>query len=116
MSDLFEALERRTHRRVKRQLACKLWIDGRPQDGVVRDLSQTGVRVETQAAAPPGTPVVLVVDAGDGRHFVLRGRACRSRVVPLSLSRLAPGELVLRIQSPPPGCLHELERALEGAA
>ena len=115
MADLFEALERRAHRRVRRQLACKVWVEGRSQDGIVRDLSHGGVRVETDAAVRPGTPVILVVDAPQGRHFVLRGRACRSRAVPLSLARIAPGEVALRLQNPQPSSLRELERALGGA-
>ncbi|HVN38217.1 MAG TPA: PilZ domain-containing protein [Myxococcota bacterium] len=116
MTDLFEALERRAHRRVKRQLACKVWIEGRCRDGIVRDLSHAGVRVETQAAAPAGKPVILVVDSPQGRPVVLRGTACRSRVPPLSLAQLAPAEMALRLQDPAPGSLRELERALGGAA
>ena len=116
MADLFEALERRAHRRVKRQLACKVWIDGGCRDGIVRDLSHGGVRVETQAAAPAGTPVILVLDSPQGRQVVLRGTACRSRVLPLSLAQLAPGELALRLQNPAASSLRELERAPGGAA
>jgi len=116
MADLFEALERRAHRRVKRQLACKVWVDGRCRDGIVRDLSRAGVRVETRAAASAGTPVILVVDSPKGRPVVLRGTACRSRVPPLSLARLAPGEVALRLQDPASSSLQELERALGGAA
>src|SRR5262249_27998873 len=114
MAELFEALERRAHRRVKRQLACKVWIDGRCQDGILRDFSHGGVRVETQAAAPAGTPVILVVASPHGRPVVLRGTACRSRVLPLSLAQLATGEMVLRLQNPAPGPVRE--RARGGAA
>jgi len=116
MADLFEALERRAHRRAKRQLACKVWLDGRCRDGIVRDLSHGGVRVETQASAPAGTPVILVVDSPQGRQVVLRGTACRSRVPPLSLAQLTPREMALCLQNPAPDSLQELERALGGAA
>jgi len=110
MVDLFEALERRAHRRLKRQLACKVWVDGRSCEGIVRDFSHAGVRVETRATAPAGTPVILVVGSSPGRRpVVLRGTACRSRVPALSLAQVAPGELALRLEDRAPGPLREVE-------
>jgi hypothetical protein len=116
MGRFVDALERRAHPRVKRQLACRVVVANQCRSGVLRDLSAHGLCVELQGALPPGDPVFVSLDSPEGWRFVLVGSARRSRPTPLSLAQLAAGELALSLQDPPPSYLRWLEGTRGGAA
>ncbi len=116
MGGFVEALERRVHPRVRRQLPCRVLVAGHCRRGFVRDLSASGVCVEMQGALPLGVPAVVALDSPHEGSFVLEGWAHRSRQAAHSLALLAAAELVLRLQDPPPSYLRWLEGARGGSA
>jgi len=84
--------ERRSDR-IKRRVTCELLVDGRRYRGIVLDLSETGVFVQTEATPTPGAPLRLRFHAADGTAFeveasvarrqvaVTRGRSARAKTI-----------------------------------
>jgi len=96
-----EALERRDCRRVRREVACKLLVDGRCHRGTVRDFSASGLFVETRAVLPRAADAVVSFRTPEGTRFVLDAAIPRPPTTPLSLASLASDGVALRVQDAP---------------
>ena len=110
-----DALERRDHPRVRRQLACKLLVNGRSRSGVVRDVSASGLFVWTRRPPGPRQDLVVSFDTPDGSRLVLEARAPRQSQVANSLAAVDLPGVGLRIQEPPRTWLRWVEGADEGS-
>jgi hypothetical protein len=96
-----EALERRDFRRVRREVACKLLVDGRCHRGIVHDFSASGLFVETRAVLPREADTVVSFRTPEGTRFILEASIPRRPTPPLSLASLASGGVALRVQDAP---------------
>jgi PilZ domain len=88
--------------RIKRRTTCELAVDGRRYRGIVLDLSETGVFVQTEATPTPGAPLQLRFHAGDGTSFEVEASVARRQVAPPQLAGVVRGGLGLRVHTPPP--------------
>jgi hypothetical protein len=79
-----------------------LVVDGRAYRGIVLDLSETGVFVQTEATPAPGARLGLRLYAADGSAYAVEASVARRQVVPPRLASIARGGLGLRVDSPPP--------------
>ena len=50
-----------------KRLSCELWLDGRRHTGIVRDVSELGLFVQTRAKAATGSELELAFPAEGGR-------------------------------------------------
>ena len=89
---------RKGAKREKRRATCELRIAGQPASGILIDISETGLFVQTNAMATPGTEVEVRILA-DARtpeqHF--KTVVARVRRVPSELLSVTPGGLGLKI-------------------
>lgn len=115
MKRLDDALERRTHPRVRRPLDCSLLIGGRSHPGVLKDASPTALLVETEGDLPRASDAIVVVHHGEGRRLVLEASIPFRRTAPRSLSGIAGDGLVLRLIDPPAAYLAWVEAETKGA-
>lgn len=88
--------------RIKRRTTCELAVDGRRYRGIVLDLSETGLFVQTEATPTPGAPLQLRFHAGDGSSFEVEASVARRQVAPPQLAGVVRGGLGLRVHTPPP--------------
>jgi hypothetical protein len=87
--------------RIRRRVTCELQLDGRSYRGIVLDLSETGVFVQTEATPPPGTRVRLRLHTAGGVEFVVEATVARRQVAPPQLASVVRGGLGLRVEDPP---------------
>lgn len=87
--------------RIKRRTTCELAVDGRRYRGIVLDLSETGLFVQTEATPTPGAPIQLRFHAGDGTTFEVEASVARRQVAPPQLAGVVRGGLGLRVHTPP---------------
>jgi hypothetical protein len=106
--------------RVKRRLTCALRHGGKHYNGIVLDLSATGLFVQTSASPGPGDALELELQPPDGRGaLVLQGVAARRRTVPLQMRSVAHGGVGVRLTAAPEtyfNLVAELLRAEVGRA
>jgi hypothetical protein len=72
-------VEKRRKPRQQRRLSCELWIDGKRQTGILRDVSEVGLYVQTRVKAAAGAEVELVF-APEGARPELRVMARVARL------------------------------------
>jgi len=101
--------------RIKRRITCELVSEGRRYRGIVLDLSETGVFVQTEATPAPGSRLRLSFHAGDGTGFDVEASVARRQVAPPQLATVVRGGLGLRVHAPPPAYF-ELMRMSGSAA
>jgi hypothetical protein len=101
--------------RVKRRVTCELAVGGRRHRGIVLDLSETGVFVQTEATPGPGARLQLRFHAGDGTAFEVEGSVARRQVAPPQLAGVVRGGLGLRVHTPPPAYFELLGQTAEEA-
>ena len=106
--------ERRSDR-IKRRVTCELLVDGRRYRGIVLDLSETGVFVQTEATPTPGAPLRLRFHAADGTAFEVEASVARRQVAPPQLATVVRGGLGLRVKTPPPAYFELLGQSAEEA-
>ena len=87
--------------RIRRRVTCELQLDGRSYRGIVLDLSESGVFVQTEATPPPGTRVRLRLHTAGGVEFVVEATVARRQVAPPQLASVVRGGLGLRVEDPP---------------
>jgi len=87
--------------RIRRRVTCELQLDGRSYRGIVLDLSESGVFVQTEATPPPGTRVRLRLRTAGGVEFVVEATVARRQVAPPQLASVVRGGLGLRVEDPP---------------
>ncbi len=87
--------------RIKRRVTCELALGGRAYRGIVLDLSETGVFVQTEATPGPRESVRIKFHAPDGSEFEVDASVARRQVAPPQLSTVVRGGLGLRVEHPP---------------
>lgn len=87
--------------RKKRRMPCHLHVGQTEYNGLVLDLSETGLFIQTGAKAKPGQEVSLVLANAQGERIPLRGEVVRRKAVPVRLLSLAGGGLGVRILAAP---------------
>lgn len=63
-------MEKRRKPRVQRRLSCELWVAGKRHSGIVRDVSELGIYVQTRVRAGSGDAIELVFPAAAGQPEV----------------------------------------------
>jgi hypothetical protein len=95
-------MNKRREPRLKKRLACALWIKGVRQHGIVLDLSSKGLFVQTSAKPSPGEAVrIELVLPGHSKATTLMATVARVRTVPPALLAVAQGGIGLQLQNPP---------------
>src|SRR5262245_7048434 len=101
--------DKRRHPRHVRRIPCELFVRGQRHRGTVVDVSRAGLFVESDAKAPPGTPVTLLIAADQGRtrtEIRVTGRVARSdRIQPAPVAETIGG---LGIEVTQPGAMGRL--------
>ena len=92
-------MERRQAERVKQRLTCELVIGDRNHQGIVLDLSKTGLFVQTSASPPPGERIGVRLRRSDGASVEVEASVARRYRVPQRLVSVARGGVGLRIES-----------------
>jgi hypothetical protein len=93
---------KRREPRMKKRIACALWIKGVRQHGIVLDLSSKGLFVQTSAKPAPGETLrIELVLPGQTRATSLMATVARVRTVPPALLSVAQGGIGLELQNPP---------------
>jgi hypothetical protein len=101
MTQLLESLERRDQKRLRRELACVLLVDGCRHRGLVRDISAWGLFVETPGELPQGSDVVVAFRTPERERFVLEASVPHRRQASRSLTSHSADGVGLCIQDPP---------------
>jgi hypothetical protein len=87
--------------RIRRRVTCELLLDGRSYRGIVLDLSETGVFVQTEATPQPGARLTVRFHAPGGVEIEVAASVARRKVAPRELAGVVRGGLGLRIERPP---------------
>jgi hypothetical protein len=95
-------MPRQRAERIRRRITCELQLDGRSYRGIVLDLSETGVFVQTEATPPAGTHLRIKLHASGGIEFQVDATVARRQVAPPQLASVVRGGLGLRVEDPPP--------------
>jgi hypothetical protein len=98
--------------RVKQRLTCELVIADRCHPGIVLDISETGLFVQTSAAPPPGERVGVILRPSGGAEIDVEASVARRYSVPRRLVSVARGGVGLRIESAPEGYLQLVRTAM----
>src|SRR5262245_27010935 len=93
---------RRRHERVKRRFACEFYAGDQRYRGIVVELSQGGLFVQTDATTRPGTEIeVHLAGAGVVPDMRLRAVVVRRRMVPAPLATAVRRGIGLEILEAP---------------
>ena len=92
-------MERRRAERIKQRLTCELIIGDRRHPGIVLDVSETGLFIQTSASPPPGERARLTLRCPDGTEVEVEASVARRYVIPRRLVSVARGGIGLRIES-----------------
>ena len=109
MRRLVESLERRDYPHARRELPCKLLVNGFRHRGIVRDFSAQGLFVETPGELHQGACAIVSFRTPEGRRFVLEATVPHQRPVSLGLASHTSGGFGLIIQDPPGAYLRWVE-------
>jgi hypothetical protein len=105
-------VEKRRQTRQNRRLSCELRIAGKRHSGIVRDVSEIGIYVQTRVRAAAGDEIELVFPA-EGERAELRVDAHVIRIDRLSahFATAGAGGLGLEVVQPPRGLVPLLVEA-----
>lgn len=94
-------MERRRHTRVRKRVACRIRIDGGVYSGIVLDISEFGLFVQTTASPKIGKAVEVEISPPDrDQKLVVAARIARRRQVPRQLLTVAHGGVGLHVENP----------------
>lgn len=83
-------------------MTCELRFDGRKAGGIVIDVSETGIFVQTAAKPPLGSMVDVRLSPGAGRADMdLRARVARTRRTDPRLARIEGSGIGLQVLDAP---------------
>lgn len=86
--------------RLVKRVPCAIHVGERRYTGLVINLSQGGLFVQTHASAGRGSPVDLELNApGEGEGITLQGTVAWRKVVPGQLQQLSAGGFGLEIEN-----------------
>ncbi len=94
-------MERRSEQRIKRRLSCELFADGHRYQGIVVDLSASGLFLQTDAALDPGTRVDVLLKGSRFPEVIVRAVVARRRLTPTLLASVIHRGVGLRIVEAP---------------
>jgi hypothetical protein len=94
-------MERRSEQRIKRRLSCELFADGHRYQGIVVDLSASGLFLQTDAALDPGTRVDVLLKGSRFPEVIVRAVVARRRLTPTLLASIIHRGVGLRIVEAP---------------
>jgi hypothetical protein len=101
MSLAGERMAKQRAQRIKKRMTCELRLAGRAYRGIVLDLSETGVFIQTDAT-PGGTERLRIkLRTPDGSEFEVDATVARRQVAPPQLTTVVRGGLGLRVVNPP---------------
>jgi hypothetical protein len=109
-------MEKRQRQRIRRRITCELVHDGQPHRGIVLDLSETGLFVQTVATPAPGTALRLRLRAAGSEEVEVDAVVARRLAVPPPLNSVARGGIGLRLQAPPASYFRLLRMEADQAA
>jgi hypothetical protein len=95
-------MSKRRAERIRKRITCELFLDDQRHRGIVLDLSETGIFVQTVASSAPGTTARVRLRAPGVKEVEVEAVVARRLVVPAQLTSVARGGLGLRVLQPPP--------------
>jgi hypothetical protein len=95
--------------RTRRELPCKLLVNGSRHRGIVRDFCAQGLFVETPGELQQGASAVVSFRTPEGTKFVLEATVPHQRPVSHSLTFHSSAGFGLCIQDPPNAYLRWVE-------
>jgi hypothetical protein len=97
-------VEKRRQPRQQRRLSCELWIAGKRHSGIVRDVSEVGIYVQTRVRAAAGDELELVFPAeGDRPELRASARVARLDRLTAHFATSGAGGLGLEVIESPSG-------------
>ena len=97
-------MEKRRKPRQQRRLSCELWIEGKRHSGIVRDVSEFGLYVQTRIRAATGDELELVFPAESGRaELRVNAHVVRLDRLTAHFATSGAGGLGLEVVRPPRG-------------
>jgi Tfp pilus assembly protein PilZ len=103
--------EHRNTQRIRKRLSCELEFEERRYSGIVLDISEQGLFVQTSAKPKLGVRVHLRLRMHGVGTCELMARVARLKLVPPQLKSVANGGIGLFIEMPTP----ELDRFIAAA-
>lgn len=95
-------MEKRGAPRRKKRMTCELRFDGRKAGGIVIDVSETGVFVQTAAKPRLGSVIDVRLSPGAGRaEIAVRARVARVRRTDPRLARIQGSGIGLQVLDAP---------------
>jgi len=96
-------VEKRRKPRQQRRLSCELWIAGKRHTGIVRDVSEQGLYVQTRVRAATGDELELVFAAeGERPELRVNARVARLDRLTAHFATSGAGGLGLEVIRPRP--------------
>lgn len=93
--------DQRRHARQARRIPCELWIQGVRSSGIVKDVSRSGVFIQTRARAMPGTALTLVIAPGESHTEIrVRAKVARAERIQAHLATQSAAGLGLEVIDP----------------
>jgi len=103
------AADKRRDPRHPRRIPCELWIGDKRHTGIVKDVSRSGLFVQTRVQAPPGTVLTVVIPSGNESDEIrVSGRVVRTDRMRARLAIQAAGGIGIAVAA---GALEQLIRA-----
>lgn len=97
-------MEKRRKPRQQRRLSCELWIAGKRHSGIVRDVSEQGLYVQTRVRSATGDELELVFPAeGERAELRVNARVVRLDRLSAHFATSGAGGLGLEVVRPPHG-------------
>jgi hypothetical protein len=97
-------VEKRRKPRQQRRLSCELWIAGKRHTGIVRDVSEFGLYVQTRVRAAAGDELELVFAAeGERPELRVNARVARLDRLTAHFATSGAGGMGLEVVRPPRG-------------
>ena len=94
-------IEKRRDPRHARRITCEIWIHGVRSSGIVKDVSRSGLFVQTRARAMPGTGLTIAIEMGEGRTEIrLRGRVARAERLQVHLAMQSAAGIGIEVLDP----------------
>ncbi len=94
-------MERRDLERSKRRLMVRFGVDGPEKMAFTKNLSETGVCIQTNAVIPPGKQITVELKFPD-QTFTFRAHVVWAKRVPPQLAFTMPGGMGIRFIDPGP--------------
>ena len=94
-------MEKRSRPRIPKRLTCEIALHGQRYPGIVHDLSERGLFVQTLANPTPNSVVeILFAGVGDRPDIRLEAGVARRRIAPPRLQAAVPSGVGLEILPP----------------